>query len=86
LPGLRAGLEILRESDLRTAVSGLSVPALLLAGERDTLVPLQGMMDASLLIPGASCQVIEAAGHAPFIAAPAQAAQALKTFFTRHTI
>ncbi len=86
LPGLRAGLEILRETDLRTVVSGLSVPALLLAGERDTLVPLQSMKDASLLIPGASCQVIEAAGHAPFIAAPAQAAQALQTFFTRHTI
>lgn len=86
LAGLRAGLEILRDTDLRAAVSGLSVPALLLAGERDTLVPLQGIKDATRLMPGARCQVVEAAGHAPFIASPAQVTQALKTFFTGHTV
>jgi len=80
---LRAGLEILRDTDLRTAAAGLPVPVLLLAGERDTLVPLQGIRDTTQLIPGARCQVVEAAGHAPFIAAPGEVAHALAGFFSR---
>jgi pimeloyl-[acyl-carrier protein] methyl ester esterase len=80
LPALRAGLAILRDTDLRPAVSALSVPALLLAGERDTLVPLQGVRDALQLMPGARCEVIESTGHAPFVAAPARVARELKHF------
>jgi pimeloyl-[acyl-carrier protein] methyl ester esterase len=80
LPALRAGLAILRDTDLRTYASALSVPTLLLAGERDTLVPLQGMRAALQLMPGARIAVIEAAGHAPFVAAPARVAQVLKRF------
>lgn len=82
---LRAGLEILRDTDLRAASAALSMPALLLAGERDTLVPLQGIRDTTQLIPGARCQVVEAAGHAPFIAAPGAVAQALNGFFSEHS-
>jgi pimeloyl-[acyl-carrier protein] methyl ester esterase len=80
LPGLRAGLRVLRETDLREAAASLRMPALLLAGERDTLVPLQAMRDTAQLIPGARLGVVESAGHAPFIAAPAVVAQQLQDF------
>jgi pimeloyl-ACP methyl ester carboxylesterase len=43
-------------------------------------VPLQGMRDALQLMPGARGVVIEATGHAPFVAAPARVAQVLKRF------
>jgi pimeloyl-[acyl-carrier protein] methyl ester esterase len=81
LPGLHAGLEILRGSDLRTALGSMDLPVLLLAGERDTLVPLQAMRASAALIPGARLSVIEGAGHAPFLAAPERVATWLDGFF-----
>jgi pimeloyl-[acyl-carrier protein] methyl ester esterase len=81
VPGLRAGLTILRETDLRAAVHSLDLPVLLLAGERDKLVPLQGMRATAALIPGARLSVIKKAGHAPFLAAPERVAAWLDGFF-----
>jgi pimeloyl-[acyl-carrier protein] methyl ester esterase len=77
---LLAGLDILRDTDLRAAVPGIRCPVQLLAGERDTLVPLAAARAATELYPDAGLRVIEGAGHAPFIARPRQLAGLVQDF------
>jgi pimeloyl-[acyl-carrier protein] methyl ester esterase len=77
--GLRAGLQILHDTDLRAQLPGLQLPVQLLNGARDTLVPAAAMEQTAYLLPQARCTVIEGAGHAPFIAAPDQVALVLKS-------
>jgi pimeloyl-[acyl-carrier protein] methyl ester esterase len=67
---LCAGLALLRTTDLRDSLDAVECPVLLLAGERDTLVPLAAMQVSRELFRDARLQVIAGAGHAPFIAAP----------------
>lgn len=78
--GLRAGLEVLRSTDLREPARRLRCPSLLLAGSRDTLVPAAAARAAAALLPGARLEIIDGAGHAPFIAAPAAVADRLRGF------
>ncbi|MGD2113274.1 MAG: pimeloyl-ACP methyl ester esterase BioH [Gammaproteobacteria bacterium] len=78
--GLRAGLEVLRNADLRSAARHLHCPSLLVMGGRDTLVPPGAGHAAAALLPGARLEMIEAAGHAPFIAAPEAVAGYLRQF------
>ena len=78
--GLRAGLEILRTADLRASLENIDCPALLLMGERDTLVPVTAGRAASELLPDARLEVIVGAGHAPFIAQPEMVAARVRRF------
>ena len=80
LAGLRAGLEILRSTDLRDELAQLQCPTLLLAGERDTLVPAAAVCATARLIPQAQLAVIDGTGHAPFITAPDRVADTLRDF------
>ncbi|HHJ12762.1 MAG TPA: pimeloyl-[acyl-carrier protein] methyl ester esterase [Gammaproteobacteria bacterium] len=70
---LAAGLDILRETDLRAVPATSPVPVSAVLGERDTLVP------ATLAgLPGlVSAHVIEGAGHAPFLSHEADCADAI---------
>lgn len=77
---LADGLTILADTDLRAELPGLVVPSLWLAGQRDRLVPWQGMRDAAALAPGARFQRIDRAGHAPFLAHPQEVAAAVREF------
>ena len=78
--GLRVGLEILRSTDLRGSVAVIDCPTLLIMGERDTLVPINAGHAACELFPDAQLQVIEGAGHAPFIARPELVAECVRSF------
>lgn len=80
--GLRAGLDILADSDLRELLPTIGCPAQLLAGERDTLVPLAAVQATRDSLPDARLTVLPGAGHAPFIPAPALFAETIKTFVT----
>jgi pimeloyl-[acyl-carrier protein] methyl ester esterase len=64
---LAQGLALLRDTDLRAGLPGLSVPSLWLAGRRDKLVSAQAMEQAARLAPGAGYRRFERAGHAPFL-------------------
>ena len=64
---LADGLALLETADLRTYLPTLPVPSTWLAGRRDRLVDPRAMRDAAALAPGAVFQVIEHAGHAPFL-------------------
>ena len=70
LGALQAGLEILRDCDLRGALPGIHQPALVVAGERDTLTPPQAARYLAAQLPKARLAVIEGAAHAPFLSHP----------------
>jgi pimeloyl-[acyl-carrier protein] methyl ester esterase len=61
--GLRAGLRILREADLRMDRPAPACPVRYILGERDALVPVEVVSD----LGAARVSVIEGAGHAPFV-------------------
>ena len=77
---LQAGLDVLRDSDLREQVSGIACPTMLVMGERDTLVPVNAGRESVRLFPAARLEVIEGAGHAPFIAQPDVVANLVQDF------
>jgi len=78
--GLRAGLDVLRTADLRGSLGKITCPALLLMGERDTLVPVTAGQAVCELFPDAQLHVIAGAGHAPFIAQPELVAERVRSF------
>jgi pimeloyl-[acyl-carrier protein] methyl ester esterase len=78
--GLLAGLDILRSSDLRDDMKSIACPWLMIMGDRDTLVPVGAGRDTSRLCAAARVEVIEGAGHAPFLAAPETVADRINRF------
>jgi pimeloyl-[acyl-carrier protein] methyl ester esterase len=67
LAALQAGLEILRGSDQRAALPTLRQATLVLAGERDTLIPHQATQYLADRIPKGRLVTIKGAAHAPFL-------------------
>jgi len=77
---LAGGLEILRAADLRPALSSIEQPTLVLHGERDTLAPLAAAEFTAGQLPHGKLEVIEGAGHAPFISHPEAFTSAIRSF------
>lgn len=77
---LAGGLEILKQRDLRDDLKTISVPTLIIAGERDTLAPLSAMQAMQQQINAAKIAVIESAGHAPFLSHPDQFVHSVQEF------
>lgn len=75
---LAGGLAALRDQDLRPLLPRVAPPALLLHGERDTLVPLAAARATAGLLPAATLYTISGAGHAPFLSHPDAFAKALE--------
>jgi pimeloyl-[acyl-carrier protein] methyl ester esterase len=67
---LQSGLEILRDCDLRGALPEVKQPVLVIAGERDTLTPLQAAQYMAAQMPDARLITIKGAAHAPFLSRP----------------
>lgn len=74
---LNGALGILRDGDLRPALPGIQQPSLVLHGSRDTLAPLAAAEYLASQLPNAVLQVIDGAGHAPFISHPDAFIQAI---------
>ncbi|MGB5177236.1 MAG: pimeloyl-ACP methyl ester esterase BioH [Gammaproteobacteria bacterium] len=77
---LAAGLELLRTTDLRADMQAIACPLLMILGERDTLVPVNAGRETLGLCRDARLEVIDAAGHAPFLAAPETVARQINRF------
>jgi len=77
---LQEGLQLLRRTDLRRALSALDKPSLWLAGQRDRLVPAASMHDAAALSPRAQAHTIAGGGHAPFLGHADEVAARLEQF------
>ena len=80
-PALRAGLRVLRTTDLRGRLPSVRAPVLVLHGERDRLVPAAAGEALSRLLPAARYLAIAGAAHAPFLSEPAAVAAALQEHF-----
>jgi len=78
---LSAGLSLLMNLDMREALTELVCPGLMLLGERDTLVPQIMVNDALALNTNLAVNIIEGAGHAPFISHTDDCEQSLVRFF-----
>jgi len=77
---LMAGLDILRTTDLRERFAGIACPVLLLMGARDTLVPAAAAQPVADLLPDARVELIDGAGHAPFLSCPTVVAGIIGNF------
>lgn len=80
LSALRGGLQLLRQTDFSRDLPKLDLPALIIGGRRDRLVPRAGLQQTAQTMPNAQLKRIPGAGHAPFIGAPDGFADAVLTF------
>ena len=80
IEALRMGLHILRHTDLRSSLSRLHVPALIVHGGQDRLVPTGAAQFLAQSLPDAQVELIAPASHAPFITHPEAVARPLVAF------
>ena len=64
---LAAALGTLAQNDLRSALAHVAAPALVIAGDRDALVPLAATRELAAAMPNATHVTIDGAAHAPFL-------------------
>jgi pimeloyl-[acyl-carrier protein] methyl ester esterase len=77
---LHAGLNILKQSDLRDGLSAVTAPVLVLHGGRDTLAPPAAGRALAAGLAHARLEIIETAGHAPFLSHAAESQRAIENF------
>jgi pimeloyl-[acyl-carrier protein] methyl ester esterase len=70
LDALRGGLAILRDADLRGVLQQITMPTLVIAGERDKLTPPEASHYLAQSLPHARAVVVAGAAHAPFLSHP----------------
>lgn len=71
---LAHGLDWLRDHAQRGVLAELRAPSTWIAGVNDGLVPVSAIRAAALATPGGRVHVVQGAGHAPFLDAPAAVA------------
>jgi pimeloyl-[acyl-carrier protein] methyl ester esterase len=64
---LQGGLDILKQTDLRLVLSGLTIPVSVILGGLDTLVPVAVGQKMQQLLPNLQLNIIDRAGHVPFL-------------------
>lgn len=73
-----AALEVLLDTDLRAACTGLHLPVQLIHGNRDTLAPIAAARWMAQHLPDAQLHEIPSASHAPFLSHPAAFVAAIR--------
>jgi pimeloyl-[acyl-carrier protein] methyl ester esterase len=77
---LASGLARLRDTDLRSGLSRVDVPALVIAGQRDRIVRAAASRALARRLPDARYVEIKGAAHAPFLSHPGRVARHLREF------
>lgn len=77
---LRAGLDILRDADLRNELRNIRQPTLVVAGGRDKLTPPEASRYLARTLPVARLVEVEGAAHAPFLSHPDIFVETIKSF------
>ncbi|MCW9013833.1 MAG: pimeloyl-ACP methyl ester esterase BioH [Gammaproteobacteria bacterium] len=67
IDALRSGLQVLKNTDLRTHLSGVNMPVSWVLGGQDGLVKAELAQQLEQLVPGVATHVFEKAAHAPFL-------------------
>jgi pimeloyl-[acyl-carrier protein] methyl ester esterase len=79
---LRAGLDLLRDTDLRSRAAHIRVPTLVIHGTQDGLVPPAAGAWLARRIPSAKLLALTDAGHAPFLSEPSAFSGDLREFLS----
>jgi pimeloyl-[acyl-carrier protein] methyl ester esterase len=82
IAALEGGLKILHNTDLRSRLSEIKIPMLLLTGEHDSLFRRQAAEQTQLLNANSKLVVIKGAGHAPFLSHEQEFLKELNSFLT----
>lgn len=77
---LQGGLDILKSADLREFILRNPVPVKMILGDRDTLIPLASAERVRQINSGVDVQILESAGHAPFLSHPEVLINAINNF------
>ena len=77
---LHDSLELLASSDLRSRLGTISQPALVIAGDRDTMTPVAAAHWLADELSHATLVVVPGAAHAPFLSHPEAVVAALDSF------
>ena len=77
---LLGGLEILKQADFRTTLANTKLPIALILGAADSLVPDQIASQLLAIAPSIKLDVIEEAGHAPFLSHPEKVLTLISNF------
>jgi len=77
---LAAGLQLLRETDLRPKLSQIAQPVLLLHGACDAVVPLAAGEFLQRRLPRAALEVFAQTAHVPLLAQPRRTARSIMEF------
>ena len=77
---LRAGLNILRDVDLRSELQDIKQTALVIAGECDKLTPPEASLYLAQAMPSARLVEVAGAAHAPFLSHPEFFVEQIKRF------
>ncbi|HZW26469.1 MAG TPA: pimeloyl-ACP methyl ester esterase BioH [Gallionella sp.] len=85
LAALQSGLDILRDCDLREVLPQIVQPALVIAGERDTLTPPDASRHLAERMPQARLALVEGAAHAPFLSHLDRFVACIKDFLEERT-
>jgi pimeloyl-[acyl-carrier protein] methyl ester esterase len=77
---LQGGLDVLKQADMRAVVSGLNIPVSVILGGQDTLVPVAIGQKMQQLLPSLELNVIDRAGHVPFLSHSLETAVIISRF------
>jgi pimeloyl-ACP methyl ester carboxylesterase len=79
-----AAMRALARFDARGQVAAIRCPTLIVAGDRDTSVPLAAKTELAAAIPGARLLIVPGSGHATPHDQPAAFNRALLEFLAAH--
>lgn len=74
------GLAILAQTDLRSILTGISVPTLVVHGDRDPIIPPAAGRFLAEKLAGSRLEILSGIGHAPFLSRPERFRAMLEQF------
>jgi pimeloyl-[acyl-carrier protein] methyl ester esterase len=83
---LQGGLEILKQADMRPVLFGLNIPVSVVLGGLDTLVPVAVGQKMQQLLPSLELNVIDGAGHVPFLSHSLETVAVISRFLDEQCI
>lgn len=81
---LQGALNVLKNADLRTELTKIKIPVMLVLGDKDALVPVAVSDAVQELAPQAEVHVIEGAGHVPFLTHRREFAEIISNFINHN--
>ena len=76
------GLELLRQVDLRNQLSEITMPALVLHGSHDVIIPVAAGRFLAATLPQAFLHEVNDGGHTPFLSATVPVSAAIRRFLS----